>query len=995
MADGDESLLDVFVNIKPDPGFLAAITASAEAAINEYARVFAAANLPAPSVRPPNVSGGATGGGGGGTGGGGSGAGNQAANYLRDQLRQAILEFQRDKAFLEVDVRIANDKDLQNRLQNLTSEVAGQANAFRATENEDEQLNALIRIVELRERDLALLRESTAEQIRAAGLGTSAFDRNLGFREQRNAVESSLLGIQGVGKTINAADDSGIRRQFDVLNQLLREAQLKLKQGIGAENLIDVTDARERIQRITDDIDALRIKAEAKIIVDIQAKTDQAAIKQQFDEAAAYAKDEIARARIQNKLESSLLRGLPSAELRREIALVNAQLEEAIYNVNRLSQGFDGSKESVERLNLATDTFKEVNVNLSEVRNRASQTTNSMNTLTNNAYQLGQAFEDAAVGYSLNGLSGAFRGASNNINFLINDVLRLESVQERLGKGLASKVTVGAAVATAITTLVLPSLIEWLASLDDIELKLIDIQDRIKQTAKDSDFSSGLRASNDQLLETLREAGSVRDILEEIKRIQFESSQGSKKVSESFGDLTKSGDIKDTLTNLNLLSRATDDYFKETERRSLERKRFVQSEGPLGQSVTVQVDIPASEVATRIKEFEAAKEFRKNIREARNDLLRANIEVSSGSDKQAEAIEKANTSYKKLKETIKELEAANAFGGSKDVEKAKEQVEAFRVELEKISDLSAEINNKTGVQLPAALQAVVKQSENLAFSLEVARANAKGIVDDEAVMLEKMQRSNNEFRQLLDQQLIIAQASGASPDAINAANRAATISQYKMQEVEILNEIKKRQEEIEKVEDRRAGKAKFTNFDQFAKDLQVNVLSPEKENKDVIKENTEEIKKLKELLFILRQNRNENMQNLPTDPFELLKTLEDRRKDFNQEMQKIILPVEARLLLRLDDLKSDFEDMTGFRFDTPKPDSGMLDRVIEDAMSRRIPTSKADIAATILDVGYNAIKGEIAGAIREAMKSASDAIIRSQDMTTNAVEKKDMGATAR
>jgi hypothetical protein len=72
----------------------------------------------------------------------------------------------------------------------------------------------------------------------------------------------------------------------------------------------------------------------------------------------------------------------------------------------------------------------------------------------------------------------------------------------------------------------------------------------------------------------------------------------------------------------------------------------------------------------------------------------------------------------------------------------------------------------------------------------------------------------------------------------------------------------------------------------------------------------------------------------------------------------------------------------------------MLDRIIEDAMSRRIPTSKADIAATILDVGYNAIKGEIAGAIKEAMKQASDAITRSQDMTTNAVENIKIGASA-
>jgi hypothetical protein len=530
-----------------------------------------------------------------------------------------------------------------------------------------------------------------------------------------------------------------------------------------------------------------------------------------------------------------------------------------------------------------------------------------------------------------------------------------------------------------------------LATLDDVELKLLDIQDRIKQTARDSDFASGLRASNDELLETLREAGSVRDVLEEIKRIQFESSQGSKKVSESFGALTQSGDIRDTLTNLNTLSNKTDEYIAklETAAAAADPDSAARIPGPRPPR-----EFQEEVFEARKRELQTVKDLRENIRIAREDLLRANIEVSSGSDKQAEAIEKANTSYKKLKETIKELEDARAFGDAKDVEKAKEQVEAFRVELEKISDLSAEINNRTQNQLPAALQAVVTQSEKLAFSLEVAKANAIGIVDEEAVMLEKMQASNDEFRERLNLQLAIARESGASPEAINAANRAATMSQYRMQEVEILNEIKKREEEIEKIEDRRAGKAKFTNFDQFTKDLQINVLSPEKENKDVIKENTEEIKKLKELLFILRQNRNENMQDLPNDPDKLLKTLEDRREDFNQEMQKIILPVEARLLLRLDDLKSDFEDMTGFRFDTPKPDSSMLDRIIEDAMSRRIPTSKADIAATILDVGYNAIKGEIAGAIKEAMKQASDAITRSQDMTTNAVENIKIGASA-
>ena len=901
MADGDESLLDVFVNIRPDPAFQDIIRASANAAIDEYTRIFSSATLPSPTVRPPNVGGGAPGGGGGGNSGGGGGTGGAGlAQEYRDAARAL--------------------EDLQRNLR---------------TVNREASLSGVVQFDD----EVKRLQDQLSDLI---------------LNVRRQTQDRDLLGIQS---------------SLEYIDPLRRE-----------------------IQNLFNDVSSRR------------------PIKEQFDFAVAGGQQAISEGRITNRLEASLVRGLPSSEIRQQIALMRAEVERAEQDVRRLSRAFDGTEQSVENVVNAVRVLSEAQESLRGTYQTAQQASQSMNTLTNNAYQLGQAFEDFSVGFSLNGIAGGIRGAANNVAFLLNDLFQSEAFVDSLTKSVISlkgnipekeaarlaekfsnALPLIAGIGSAVAITVVPAMLEWLATLDDVELKLIDIQERIKQTARDSDFASGLRASNDQLLETLREAGSVRDVLEEIKRIQFESSQGNKKVSESFGAFTKSGDIRDTLTNLNTLSNKTDEYIAklETAAAAADPDSAARIPGPRPPR-----EFQEQVFEARKKELQTVKDLRENIRTAREDLLRANIEVSSGSDKQAEAIEKANTSYKKLKETIKELEAAKAFGDAKDVEKAKEQVEAFRVELEKISDLSAEINNRTGVQLPAALQAVVTQSEKLAFSLEVAKANAIGIVDEEAVMLEKMQASNDAFRERLNLQLALARESGVSPDAINAANRAATMSQYRMQEVEILNEIKKREEEIEKVEDRRAGKAKFTNFDQFAKDLQINVLSPEKENKDVIKENTEEIKKLKELLFILRQNRNENMQNLPNDPDKLLKTLEDRREGFNQEMRKIILPIEARLLLKLDDLKDGFQDMTGIGLDLPKQDSSMLDRVIGDIMSRRLPTSKADIAATILDVGYNAIKGEIAGAIREAMKSASDAIIRSQDMTTNAVEKKKMGAIA-
>lgn len=869
MADGDESLLDVFVNIKPDPGFLAAITASAEAAINEYARVFAAANLPAPSVRPPNVSGGTTGGGGGGTGGGGGGGGaNPAANYLRDQLRQAILEFQRDKAFLEVDVRIANDKDLQNRLRNLTSEVAGQANAFRATENEDEQLNALIRIVELRERDLALLREATAEQIRAAGLGTSAFDRNLGFREQRNAVESSLLGIQGVGKTINAADDSGIRRQFDVLNQLLREAQLKLKQGIGAENLIDVTEARERIQRITDDIDALRIKAEAKIIVDIQAKTDQAALKQQFDEAAAYAKDEIARSRIQNKLESSLLRGLPSAELRREIAQVNAQLEEAVYKVNRLTQGFDGSKESVERLSLATETFKEVNTNLSEVRNRASQTTNSMNTLTNNAYQLGQAFEDAAVGYSLNGLAGAFRGASNNINFLINDVVRLESVQERLGKGLAAKVTVGAAVATAVTTLVLPPLLDWLESLNDIEAKFEDISDVIRRDFSDVNFNVGLESSEREFFRTIQQAKELKEVLESLG----EASQKSKDQADDLQKVFQGLDQTDSLTNA-LDQIATFEKILDAE---VGRRSTVTVILPQSQRKNPLSGVPETETRPlREGEDPAYDKLKKQLEEIRslNENLRKSVAEGYFGNSDVEQLKKTEEAFRKVKESASSVLNEADLVDDKAAGKFDATIGALQETIDKVGESRRQIES-LNKQISEGFTNSQAKFDEFLVKQKLIREVIAGTKNEQELFVFEARKSVVEYDNLIEKVRAAKVEIAKGKDGI--ANQPFEVELVRLANIEarrarealrmeaetvLLQKKKDIEEEIEKIQDRKDNKKSMsTSLEKYPEILQRNVLSTGARD-----DNTEQLKQLNSELQTIEEAIRDLNQTMKSD----------------------------------------------------------------------------------------------------------------------------------
>ena len=872
MADGDESLLDVFVNIVPDPGFQAIIRKSAQDAIDEYARIFASATLPAPRIAPPNVTGGGGGGGGGGTGGGGGGGGgnpaNQAANDLRNQLRQAILEFQRDKAFLEVDVRIANDKDLQLRLKNLTSAVAGEAGIFRTTDDENEQAAAIQRIVDLRTQELDILRQNTAEQLRAAGLTTSAFDRSEGFRENRDAVESSLLGVKGVGKRINASGDSDIIRQFRVLNEQIDSAKLKLSQGLRAENLVDVTDARGQIERLTDQVDALRIKAEAKIVVDLQVKADEAAIKQQFDEASAYAKDEISRSRIQNKLESSLLRGLPSAELRREIAGMNAQLEEAIYNVNRLSQGFDGSKESVERLSLATDTFKEVNTNLSEVRNRAAQSTQSMNTLTNNAYQLGQAFEDAAVGYSLNGLAGAFRGASNNINFLINDVLRLEAIQERLGKGLAAKVTVGAAVATAVTTLVLPSLLEWLESLNDIEAKFEDISDVIRQDFADVNFDVGLEGSEREFFRTIQQAKELKEVLESLGEVSQKSKDQADDLQKVFQGLDKTDSLTDALAQIATFEKILD--------AEVERKSTVTVIVPQSQRKNPLSGVPETETRPlRDGEDPAFDKLKKQLEEIRslNENLRKSVADGYFGNSDVEQLKKTEEAFRKVKESASSVLNEADLVDDKAADKFDATIGALQETIDKVGESRRQIESLNKQISDGFTNSQAKFDEFL-VKQKLIREVIAGTKNEQELFVFEARKSVVEYDNLIEKVRAAKVEIAKGKDGI--ANQPFEIELVRLANIEakrarealrmesetvLLQKKKEIEEEIEKIQDRKDKKKSISStLDKYPEMLQRNVLSTGAED-----DNTEQLKRLNSELKTIEEAIRELNQTMSAD----------------------------------------------------------------------------------------------------------------------------------
>jgi hypothetical protein len=605
--------------------------------------------------------------------------------------------------------------------------------------------------------------------------------------------------------------------------------------------------------------------------------------------------------------------------------------------------------------------------------------------LSNNAYQAGQAIEDFAVGFSLNGFAGGIRGAANNVAFLLNDMSRLDSVQKKIGAGWAKQLPLIAGIGSALAITVLPAMIEWLGTLDDVELKLKSIQERIKQTAKDSDFSSGLRAGNDALLDTLRDAGSVKDVLEEIKRINSDADQNQKKISESVGALNKSGDTAAAIADLTKLSQATEDYIEK------QRNLSTGFGGPGG--VSNEVVIAAQKA--KQKSIAEAESLRDSIRKIREDVRAAEIEVLFNGDEQAEKIQKANESFKGLSKTIEDLQKKGGFSTATNIDEAKAGLEAYRIELEKIAELSAQTQNLKTTQLTGALQAVVDKSDELAFGIDVARANAKGLVDEEALLLLQLQEGNAEFRKRLNLQLELARRSNVSPELVNEANKKATETQFRLNEIEVLKEIKKREEEIDKIQEKKQGRAKFTEFEQFAKDLQVNVLGPKDENTDAIEENTKEIKELYKVLDILREERDRNLEDLDRDPNKIKSDLEAIQKDTDEKLKRLILPLRERFILFADDVAE------GIGINGPDAPSQQINDFDMKQVLRSIggpggiPTSSGEIMAKVAEVAVIAIRDAVGGSIEEAISRAAELIVNSQNGTKEEVKKLDTQARAK
>lgn len=894
MAD-DESLLDVFVNIRPDPAWESHIEQMTRDAVKKITDIFASAN-----VKLPNVQAAATGPSAASAIGAQAQAAAQSAGTLQDKItfaRRAVQDLTIDLNRVKIGLDVVNA----------------------------DRLNANLELSKNTAKDLGLALNRAVED----GADTAAIDLFI------HRIELAADGAALLRDNLSAA--SRITAQFE------------------------------------------------------QIKRDEKRDRQEFA--------------VERKLANASSIGLQSGQLRQQIAQVTAEIQRSQNYFDELVRDFDGSPEHLERLELAArslrgeiegsigrNAFKQLD---QDVRNA----TPSMNALQNNAYQLGQAFEDAAIGFSLNGIAGAVRGASNNITFLIQNMAVAQAQIAKTAGLPVSKLTqqlpLYASIAAALGLVFIEPVAKWIDSLDDVDAKFSDIADTFASTVKDTEIATGFSKTARELQETLKEATSVKDILKEIEEINGRTVDSVDVIKQSFGDLADAGKIKDSIKDVSSLNREVEALVATQKNRI----SIIENQGKTP-AFNAATDTPSLGIQASPEDIAAAKNrlntllsFQKEFRQATVNLRDAQISSAAGLDGTSEKVIKANESYRNLLVILKQLgpEATGDFKGSIDKDKIKQATDSVSLlagELEKLAVQAKKLNDDSFSKLPSAWQAVIDKADQFEFSIRATRANLNGLISDEAVKLNDFLQGVLQEKENLNE-IIKAQlgSDSLSLEELNKAKNTILRINFGNQNNVLLGQIKELQDKIEEV-----GKSKFTTFEQLSKDLQTNVLGGDDKAVKTMGELTKELQRLRDVQSELIRQFEQDQQPLTQKDVDTAgKRLDDIESKRRVEAQQLILPIKEQFI----DFMNIQRDRLGASANRPtgRPLGEDSFSGLSQFLPDRIPTSKGEVAAVVVEK-FAGIATLIKDGIRESMRESSEKIVGSQDKTTEEVKKIKVGATA-
>ena len=1016
MSEGPR-LLDVFVNVRPDPEMLAAVKTAHETLITDLqtrissvstslgdntvtaiGRIRSAVSLLRGELQNAqrdvqNLNNGGGGGGGGGGGrnrGGGGGGGSSGGGGGQDAINQQIADYRNNLDLLkranEVEIAratqaggrqfalpfIAANREIKTLLIELDQLRDGSQSADRVAEtfarvqarihDSDEALRAFVV-------QQAQLRQSTPAI--TATLGGGQFTENIAadFRLISDAARESAVQAGRLSTSLSEIGDLALVDQIKILKQEFRDFESDLRRA-KRDGTFDVGGFSDRLLGLRTRLGQIGGQSVTS------AQTKEQLVGANENLRASLIQDEITL-RVQNELYVSRL----DATEREIYVRRRGEYEKQKALVAELLKQRDNSLLKEEDLNSALLRQKALLAELNTTfEGKAARTTASFNRLQNTAFQAGQAIEDFAVGFQLNGFVGGIRGAANNISFIAQDIASIFVDSAKVSQKWKLIAGLGSGIGAALAVTVLPPTIAWLESLNDISIEIDDISRKMGDMA---DESSRVAEANQKTRETLRgigEADTFGAVLQQLRDLRQETQDTAAKVRDSIQDIFASEQVGGIQKSFAPISA---EIKKQLQDLSI-RAKLLQIDLRPAQTYGINLfrqqkpSIPFDEAIKR-----STTESDMQVQSLLDTYIQLNQQLEIVRSKSAagvldsEQIKRTSDLFDQLTSQVdKFAKSADVTDATKNfAETFKKNIGPLQKIFEDLVKPLKEIEEVIDRRFSAAVNAAVQKTDQLADRQRLLRLQLQEQASEQSTALLDIREFSAEYEKLIAATLeFYAKTQGVT---VAQVDRLRTVLRGQA-DLEIgnknLTEQKSILERIQAAEERIAGmrergsaaaRSQMISPEEFGRQLQQNVLSidPVDKNTDALVKSTNELMELRFELVKLR-----TLEEIRTNP-KRFGDLGDSLPVFERALPFLRAPRVDEMMFR------GVPGLGGFGGAT-----GMLD--VFGAMQNR-PSNISEMVGAGVEVG-----------IRRALEGLSPELFNRIEGVTDAVKTKDMSPRA-
>ena len=850
MAD-DDSLLDVFVRVLPREGDIEAIKDHLRETVTETTAAFNQLGRQASelALRRDLLK----------------GQGRSTGQKQVSPEEQAAKDAQ--SRFADLRAQVGNDiASLSKQLtglgaKGLLADLQGVREAFREVRNTNIKLiagNGEDVEIEQRIEQLLDLRRvlETIQRTAESDTGTPApVTGNLrAALDQATALKTEIGIVNREVKTVTAPQlTEDLRISRNELDRLIIEMRDLDDSGFTAESLQPYLNRLRDIRATVMTIDAARQEA---------SENERAANDQIF-------KLEQERLRLQDRLRDFPPGVIPKKD-RFEIQALNSALSESIRFMDVQKQAIDGTAESLARYAAAVQNVNKNQQFLAEKFNDIKAAGSSFNTLGNSAYQLGQAFEDASIGYQLNGIAGAVRGASNNVSFLLMDMSRIPAVQTRIAslfkisqdaaQGLVGAVS-GITAALAIT--VIGPMAEWLESLNDIDYGFTSLARRLEQEFSDIDLEIDVRLDETGFNRELEKLTSIKEVLEEIRKLSENNQDLTTRLQAQVADLGAGDVMRQFVADLDDVSGRISEKLKEI-RRSARLELILDADEdfsvvtPTESEITAQMQVSTAGGAGELAAIQTfIRSFNRDI-DVLQENARQGIFDVQGIRNTRDLLERLTERFEAAKETLDPSDENFVSAIDETLKTVQKRIDAL---IKPARELESILNE----QLASAIEAIGQKTEELAAKQAILRGQLVGSSTEYDEMVLDIGEVSRQYESLIASTIEFYRSTGVAADKLKELQDSLTSEAAFEIENQILREQNDIVEKLTKAEERLADLRKKEqgrdsrkiNLDRFTTAIQETALSLNEtgldKNTTAIEDLTEEIGRLQDALFKLNK----------------------------------------------------------------------------------------------------------------------------------------------